>query len=212
MSLHLVIPAAGSASRFGSSVPKQFLELNGTPLLVHSIRPFLDFNLDSCTVAVSEAYMDLAKKLLKPLACQINVVLGGNTRAESVKLAVQHIEKEAPVLIHDAARPFIDTALIQRVLTALKQHEAVIPAIACTDSIKVVKDNKVVQSLERQYLRRVQTPQGFHLSVLKQAYQAVSDITAFTDEGELVESLGILPAVVAGDERNRKVTFSDDLH
>jgi 2-C-methyl-D-erythritol 4-phosphate cytidylyltransferase len=211
MSFHLVIPAAGSSSRFGANMPKQFLEYEGKALLLHALEAFSSFNLKSCTIAVAIDYFDYSKSLIKSDFPDARVVLGGDTRTDSVKNAINILRDEAPVLIHDAARPFVSRAVIERVLTALKTNDAVIPGIPCADTIKVVKDSRVFQSLERQLLKRIQTPQGFSLSLLKKAYSQISDFSTITDEAGLLEALGIMPFVVEGEEMNRKITFFGDL-
>ena len=138
----------------------------------------------------------------------ITLVEGGKTRKESVETAVYALGEVDAVLIHDGARPNVSTALINRVLDAGKSSNAVIPGLKVTDTVKWVENGTVIKTIDRNFLVRVQTPQYFELSALKNAYkQAINDAT---DEAMLLESLGINIMVVDGEEENVKITYPED--
>ena len=139
---------------------------------------------------------------------KIEYVIGGKTRQESVNNALKYIEAEY-VLIHDGARPFYSSNLLNDIINKLTVHNAVIPVIKVVDTLKVVKDNKVVKTLNREEVVRVQTPQGFKTSLIKKAHSAVNR-NDYTDDSSMIEELNEEVFVVEGETANIKFTIKED--
>ncbi|CAM8620699.1 IspD 4-diphosphocytidyl-2-methyl-D-erithritol synthase [Candidatus Planktophila versatilis] len=201
-----IIAAAGSGERFGASIPKALIQLGDRTLLEHSISA-LSSVADQIVVSAPAGFEDQIRALV---GNDITVVTGGATRSESVRLALATIEKVDFVLVHDAARALASRELAARVVAALKAGDvAVIPALPEVDTVKVIDDNGYVTSTpDRTTLRRVQTPQGFTLSVLKAAHATASDAT---DDAALVAAAGHKVRVIDGEERALKITTPHDL-
>jgi 2-C-methyl-D-erythritol 4-phosphate cytidylyltransferase len=207
-----VIVAAGSGSRLGAGQPKAMVCLGGRPILNWSVASFGNHpQIDELVVVVpAERVAGIAAELASPT---VQVVAGGASRQESVAAglsalsdAVQH------VLIQDAARPLVSTELISAVLAALADGaEAVVPVLPVLDTIRQVDDGgQLLRTVDRGRLRRVQTPQGFQLTVLRAAHAAGS-VEAATDDAALVEALGRPVGTVPGDEAAFKITTQYDL-
>jgi 2-C-methyl-D-erythritol 4-phosphate cytidylyltransferase len=206
-----VVPAAGSGERLAAGVPKAFYQLEGQTLVERAVDGLLDSGVvDTVVVAVPPGLTDEAKLILGDKA---TVVAGGANRAESVRLALAALSgNPALVLVHDAARALTPPALIVRVVDALRAgHDAVVPALPPSDTIKAVDANGVVLGTpERAGLRAVQTPQGFATDLLLRAYQGAG-AADFTDDASLVEHLGGQVQVVEGDPLAFKITTQLDL-
>jgi 2-C-methyl-D-erythritol 4-phosphate cytidylyltransferase len=205
-----VVPAAGSGERLAAGVPKAFYQLEGQTLVERAVAGLLDSGVvDTVVVAVPPGLADEAKLILGDKA---TVVAGGGDRAESVRLALAALSgNPAFVLVHDAARALTPPTLIVRVVGALRAgHDAVVPALPLSDTIKAVDANGVVLGTpERAGLRAVQTPQGFATDLLLRAYQRAG--ADFTDDASLVEHLGGQVQVVEGDPLAFKITTQLDL-
>ncbi|MDT5257271.1 MAG: 2-C-methyl-D-erythritol 4-phosphate cytidylyltransferase [Mycobacterium sp.] len=205
-----VVPAAGSGERLAAGVPKAFYQLEGQTLVERAVAGLLDSGVvDTVVVAVPPGLADEAKLILGDKA---TVVAGGGDRAESVRLALAALSgNPAFVLVHDAARALAPPTLIVRVVGALRAgHDAVVPALPLSDTIKAVDANGVVLGTpERAGLRAVQTPQGFATDLLLRAYQRAG--ADFTDDASLVEHLGGQVQVVEGDPLAFKITTQLDL-
>lgn len=216
-----IIAAAGTGSRMASDRPKQFLELAGTPIIFHTLKPFEQCDSIQEVIVVlppeeSAAFLAQAGKHgLRKLA---RVVPGGATRADSVKrglMAVRSATAEI-VAVHDGVRPFVTVAEIDQTVEAARRDGAAILTTPVTDTIKLVtegtEDDVIVKTLERRSLRHALTPQCFRYELLRQAYdQADVFDPAFTDESALVERLGHKVTAVAGSPRNIKITTPRDL-
>ena len=139
-------------------------------------------------------------------------VIGGETRQESVRLGLESIAEHAPthVLIHDVARPFVNATLISRVAEALAVHQAVIPVLPVVDTVKRIQNNMVQETINREQLFTVQTPQGFYYKTLCDAHNRLAGV-GYTDDAALMEKAGIPVAIVAGDPDNRKITTIEDM-
>lgn len=226
MQVFVIIPAAGLGTRMapgGASghAPKQFLELRGQPILVLTLRAFLQVDgVHHVHVAVRHNEMDRVGAQLKEhgLSTRISVVEGGDTRQESVRNALKQLASadDDIVLVHDAVRPLIDPATIQRTIDAVMRHQAAIVALPAVDTIKQVErtaDGAIITStIPRERIVQAQTPQGFRFGLLRRAMQeAEADGFAGTDEASLVERLGIEVAVVPGSPKNFKITQPGDL-
>ena len=209
MPFDLIIPAAGSAQRMKASLPKQFKMLHGKMLLEHTILAFKAFNPASIVVALPESYLDQIQEMLSLLDLPIKCVVGGDTRKASVNLAMKVSSGASVTLIHDAARPCVSSNLIQRVLDKCQLAHCVIPAVELTDTVKQIKDGQVVKTLDRNSIKRIQTPQGFNTQLLQQAL-TLTNTNDVTDEALLIEKMGKTIEVVDGDQKNIKVTTPQD--
>lgn len=210
----VLIPAGGGGLRFGGDVKKQFLELGSQTLLNHTIAAFLNVkNLAQIVVALPEADCKIFEEKNKnPI---VRFVIGGESRAQSVHqafLALSGMNPEDVVLIHDAARPLIEQNIILRVIQAVNEHGAAIPAVAVSDTIKGIgHDGFITQTLDRRGLRAAQTPQGFLYQHLKAAYDIPHALTdQYTDEAMLVEKTGVRVKIVEGSPQNLKITTPFD--
>lgn len=222
MSVAVVVVAAGRGTRAGGGLPKQYRELNGRSVLAETLRVLLghpDLALvqvvthadDGATyrAVVDEIDDGLMAKLLAPVA-------GGETRQQSVRSGLEALARlQAPdtVLVHDAARPFLDRALIDRAIAAGRRHLAAVPGIALTDTVKVVdEDGIVTETPPRDRLRAIQTPQAFAFDRLLSAHRAAAEagFHSFTDDGAIAEWAGLPVTVFEGDPANVKLTRPAD--
>lgn len=205
-----IVVAAGDGRRLGASMPKAFCIVAGRALLEHAAERFTTHPDVRDVVVVAPAELLESASRLVPDAV---VVSGGATRQESVACGLAALAADIDaVLVHDVARAFVPAEVITRVIDALAAGaHAVIPAVAVIDTIKQVDERDVVtRTVERSTLRAVQTPQGFHRSVLLQAH-AASGGSASTDDAALVEALGVPVVVVQGADEAFKITRPWDL-
>jgi 2-C-methyl-D-erythritol 4-phosphate cytidylyltransferase len=212
LSTWAVLAAAGSGERLGSDRPKAFARLGELPLLAESLRRLDESDwLDSIVVVAPPGWEEPAILLAEELGAGkvTSVVPGGATRAESVRLGLAEVPAEAlVVLVHDAARPVLAEEVIERVLAPLAEGwDGAVPALPLADTVKRVRGDEVVETLARDELVAVQTPQAFLADVLRRAVEGgeASDCAA------LVERAGGRVKVVAGDPRLLKVTTQADL-
>jgi 2-C-methyl-D-erythritol 4-phosphate cytidylyltransferase len=209
-----ILVAAGSGSRLGGEHPKAFVGLGGRPLLAESLER-LDLSdwVDAIVVAAPREWEEPTILLAEELVASkvTAVVTGGSTRAESVRNALAEVADDAlVVLVHDAARPLVDDAILERVLGGLAEGvDGVVPGLPLRDTIKRVGGGVVVETVPREELVAVQTPQAFLADGLRSAY--AGDLSGATDCASLVERAGGRIGVVAGDPRLVKVTTVDDL-
>ncbi|MBU3740713.1 MAG: 2-C-methyl-D-erythritol 4-phosphate cytidylyltransferase [Candidatus Kapabacteria bacterium] len=212
----VIIPAAGTGSRFGGSLPKQYVELDGVSILVRTVRNALAHpSVTAVVVAVHPSMMDHASNLLGHLDERIVVVEGDVERQHSIARCLQHpaCASADVILVHDAVRPFATAALFERVGVAAALHGAAIPAVPVTDTIKQIDaDGFITTTLPRASLRAAQTPQGFRRSVLIHAYEhAAAEGVVGTDDASLVEALGGRVTTVEGMGSNIKITTQLDM-
>jgi 2-C-methyl-D-erythritol 4-phosphate cytidylyltransferase len=215
VSVWAVLAAAGSGERLGADRPKAFVRLGDQPLLGESLARLDESGwIDAIVVAAPPGWEEPAILLAEELGCSkvSSCVTGGETRAESVKLALAEVPPEAAaVLVHDAARPFVDDTVIERVLAALSEGwDGAVPAVAVPETVKRVDGDRVVETIDRDALRLAQTPQAFPTDVLRQAFDG-GDIGRASDCASLVEARGGRVKVVAGDLRLMKITDAQDL-
>jgi 2-C-methyl-D-erythritol 4-phosphate cytidylyltransferase len=210
-----ILVAGGQGERMRAGLPKAFLSLAGEPLLLWAARAFATAPSVSGIVAVApEGHVARARALLGPIQMLRDVVAGGERRQDSVLAGLRSLPEgfDGLVLVHDAARPLVEVELIERVARAAAETGAALPALQIVDTVKQVEAGRVVTTLERSRLLRAQTPQGFRYSLLARAYaEAGRSGVRLTDEAMALERLGLPVAVVAGSERNRKLTCPDDL-
>jgi 2-C-methyl-D-erythritol 4-phosphate cytidylyltransferase len=211
-----IIVAAGSGTRFGGKTPKQFLEILGKPLIIHSIQRFESCpEIDEIILVLPSAenakFLQIASKYnLKKIS---KVVPGGKTRAESVWKGLSAIRGATAeiVAVHDGARPLVSVEEISETLKKAKQIGAACLVASVTDTIKESKDGKISRTIDRTTLRRALTPQCFRYEILKRAFASADLNEAATDECFLVEKLGCEIAAVEGSARNIKITHPEDL-
>jgi 2-C-methyl-D-erythritol 4-phosphate cytidylyltransferase/2-C-methyl-D-erythritol 2,4-cyclodiphosphate synthase len=207
-----LIVAAGRGSRFGGSLPKQYLGLGGTTVLRHAAAAFATHRrIAGVLVAIRPEDRKLFDQALSGLSV-LPPVPGGAERQDSVRLGLEALAARKPdrVLIHDGARPFPDAAVIDRVIDGLDQAPAAIPALPLGDTIKRVADGRVLETIDRAQLWRAQTPQGFHFGEILAAHRQMAG-RMLTDDAAVAEAAGIAPLIVAGSEENLKVTTAEDL-
>jgi 2-C-methyl-D-erythritol 4-phosphate cytidylyltransferase len=221
MQVFVILPAAGLGTRMATTQPKQFLELNGLPILIHSLRAFAQVSrITSIYVAVRPTEVERVQTQIAEHGYQnkIRIVEGGDTRQESVAnaLAALPCSDDDIVLVHDAVRPLIDPAIIDRTIDAVVKHGAAIVALPAVDTIKQVErtaDGAIITAtIPREYIVHAQTPQGFRCDLLRKAFsEAAADGFIGTDEASVVERSGAPVAVVPGSAINLKITQPGDL-
>ena len=210
-----ILVAGGAGDRLGADRPKAFVALGGRVLLAESLER-LDASdwIDAVVVAVPSEWEEAAIVLAEELVASkvAAVVTGGATRGESVRAALAEIPDDAlVVLVHDAARPLVDDAVIERVLAPLAEgFDGVVPGLPLADTVKRVEGGIVAETVDRSALVTVQTPQAFAATALRSAYRGHDPIDA-TDCSSLVEAEGGRIRVVAGDIRLLKITTPADL-
>lgn len=212
----VLVPAAGLGTRLGPGGPKALRELGGASLLVHSVRRISQAASVGCVVVAAPiggaAEVRASLRAEVPDGVELYVVEGGQSRQGSVAAALAAVPADYPIiLVHDAARAFAPSDLVERVAAAVRAgHDAVIPVIPVIDTIKQVDDSgHVAATPARATLRAVQTPQGFRRDVLVAAHRAATD--SLTDDAGLAELLGIRVFCVPGDEAALKITRPADL-
>lgn len=218
MTVTVIIAAAGKGTRLGFEQPKAFVPLCGKTILEHCVESVKKSQVDHIIITVSEDMFDYAAQLLATDidSGRIRLVFGGVERADSVWEALKTVdEQDSYVLVHDAARCLTPPELFNRVIEELYAgKKAVIPVVPVCDTIKEVKDNRVVHSPVRSNLRAAQTPQGFYTRELVEANQAYfakkSEGCECTDDASLMEYTGVPVYTVPGDERALKITTEQD--
>jgi 2-C-methyl-D-erythritol 4-phosphate cytidylyltransferase / 2-C-methyl-D-erythritol 2,4-cyclodiphosphate synthase len=208
-----LIVAAGSGERAGGGLPKQYRPLGGVPVLRHCLKPFLDHpRIDSVGVVIADGHQDLYASATAGLSL-LDPVIGGAERQESVRHGLEALASHAPgtVLIHDAARPFVPAAVIDRVLDALATSPAAVPVLPVVDTLKRGHGGVVSETVSRDGLWRAQTPQGFRYAEALAVHRAAVDAPPATDDAALAERAGLPVALVEGSEDAMKLTTGDDL-
>ncbi len=233
MKVVVIIPAAGLGTRMSAAAAKrgkkppaskQFVELGGVPILIHTLRKFLRApQVAEIFLALRKAEADQFKpqreKELKSAAGKkVQIVEGGEHRQQSVANAMAKVKAAADdiILVHDAVRPFVDNDIIASVIAGAQKHGAVICGVPAVDTIKQVDRTAegaiVASTIPRERVVQAQTPQGFRYEVLKKAFdEAQAEGFLGTDEASLVERMGHDVAVVMGSPKNIKITTPDDL-
>jgi 2-C-methyl-D-erythritol 4-phosphate cytidylyltransferase len=211
----VVIPAGGVGRRLGSRTPKQLLRLGTATILARTVAQFVRHpSVSEVVVAAPAQHLARTRRALASLrGGRVRVIEGGAERQDSVRHGVQALSDRARIIaVHDAVRPFVSRALIDRVVAAARVHGAAICALPIAETVKRVRDGKVDATVDRAGLWSVQTPQAFHAALLREAHdKAHRDGFVGTDESMLVERLGHVVAVVPGLRENIKITTPDDL-
>jgi len=209
---YAVIVAGGKGARMGTDVPKQFLPLLGMPLMCYAVQAFAAAIPDIHLILVLPAdQLGSAQTVLRSYIGKIKVttVAGGETRYHSVKNGLKQVTDDGVVFVHDGARPLISQEMIMRCYKQAVEKGSAIPAISVTESIRLI-DNGASQSLDRDQLRIIQTPQTFKTEVLLPAFQQGYH-SSFTDEASVVEAFGTKVFLIEGMPENIKVTWPHDL-
>jgi 2-C-methyl-D-erythritol 4-phosphate cytidylyltransferase len=207
-----VITAGGAGSRMGTVLPKQFLLLNERPILWHTIQAFVSAFTDIQLILVLPAdYMTAGIELITEMGLNSQTILvqGGATRFDSVKNGLAKITEPAIIFVHDGVRCLITTTLIKQCYNQAIEIGTAIPAVAATDSIRM-ESNGINQSIDRNKIRIIQTPQTFNSNILLPAFQQPYQET-FTDEASVVEANGSKVHLIEGDNQNLKITRPIDL-
>jgi 2-C-methyl-D-erythritol 4-phosphate cytidylyltransferase / 2-C-methyl-D-erythritol 2,4-cyclodiphosphate synthase len=215
MPLGVIIVAAGRGTRMGAGLPKPLLDLGGRTILQRSVGAFdVHPAVGEIVVVLPAELVEAGPSLIGVTARPCRVVAGGDRRQDSVRLGLAALADEAdPVLVHDAARPFADIGLIDRVIAGVEQTGAAVPAVPARDTVKRVEagTHLVRETIARGEIWLAQTPQGFRRRVLADAVVLGAQDVEATDEAMLAERAGHPVRVVPGDERNIKITTPEDL-
>ena len=207
-----IITAAGSGRRFGEA--KQFKKLHGKPLYEYSLDIFIKSKLfDEVILVIPNNNQEkLQKEIKSKYGSQVNLVIGGPDRQDSVKNAIQNSNPKVDlVVIHDAARPFITKTLIEKCISACEKSDGAIIAMQPHDTIKFSKDNIVEKTIDRSNIWMAQTPQAFNKRKILEAYSSIDfEDLIVTDESSLMEKLGYKIMIVPGTGKNFKITTFDD--
>jgi 2-C-methyl-D-erythritol 4-phosphate cytidylyltransferase/2-C-methyl-D-erythritol 2,4-cyclodiphosphate synthase len=205
------VVAAGSGSRIGGTVPKQFRLWRGKPLLRHSVESLVTSGAGPVVIAILAGEQARVTEMLGDLP-NIRLVEGGSTRQLSVKAALEALAANAPerILIHDAARPRLPQAVIARLLDALASHPGAVPGLRIVDSIVREDTGIAVKNEDRDAIRRVQTPQAFHFPAILAAHRQWAGDANAGDDAEVLRAAGGTVALVEGDIALRKITFAED--
>lgn len=215
-----IILAAGKGKRMGADVPKQYLKLQGNPILYYSIKAFDQSDVDELVIVVGQGEIPQCQKYMEKFEVKkpYQIVEGGKERYDSVYQGLMKIQNVDYILVHDGARPFIQVARINELIKTVKETNAAIIAVPVKDTIKQVDENlHVKKTIERKALYAVQTPQGFSYELMMEAYRGffeddIENQSKITDDAMLVESYTDTPiSIVYGDYNNIKITTPEDL-
>jgi len=212
-----IIPAAGHGLRFGGSMPKQFKNIGGRPLLLHTVQPFVvSSKITEIIIAVPSDWIGEISELIAGIDNdqKIKLVAGGERRQDSVNNGLQAVAADTDiVVIHDAGRPFVTEKMIDDCISACEHHAGAIIAMPARDTVKSVAtgEHHIEGTIPRSTIWLAQTPQAFQKDILTTALLAAdSENISGTDEAALVERLGHQVAVVEGSPKNIKITTPED--
>jgi len=216
MKVGAIIAAAGAGRRMKADRPKQFLVLDGVPILVSTLRKFdASTRIDHIVIAAPRETVKEVGELVAGAGLEkpIIAIEGGERRQDSVEMAMRHLDSETEiVVVHDGVRPFVSLDEIEQVVAEAARSGAAILAIPITDTVKEVQRDSVKSTLSREPLVLAQTPQAFRRDLLSEAFDvARKDGYYGTDEASLVERLGRTVSVLRGSDRNIKITRPTDL-
>jgi 2-C-methyl-D-erythritol 4-phosphate cytidylyltransferase len=209
----VVLVAGGAGHRMGGSLPKQYLELAGKPLIIHTLERFLHFDPEiKIILVVAAGHLNLWNEVSAQYdwASRIKVAHGGATRYESVKNGLQQIGDGWIVGIHDAVRPLVSQETLQRCYATAASNGSAIPVIEMDESVRMVDDHGKSSPVDRSRLKRVQTPQVFKSEMISEAYRQICD-PSLTDDASVFESLYNQVTLVEGNRQNIKITTPIDM-
>jgi 2-C-methyl-D-erythritol 4-phosphate cytidylyltransferase len=209
---YALIVAGGTGTRLKSNIPKQFLELEGTPILMRTVMAFYNYSPEIFIIVVlPENQIDYWKILCRKYAFDLphQIIAGGSTRQQSVLNGLKAIKKEGIVAIHDGVRPLVKNDIISRSFTIASQHGNAVAAVSLKDSIRIL-ENGEYKAVDRNKFKLIQTPQTFLTSVIKNAYDKFFD-EEFTDDAGIAERAGERINLIEGSYDNIKITTSEDI-
>lgn len=212
MKRYVIIVAGGKGLRMGGYIPKQFVEIKGLPVLMHTINRFHSFDSSiDIIVALPVDQQDYWKELCSKYKFEIphTIVDGGDTRFHSVKNGLDQVSGEGVVAVHDGVRPFVYDEVLERCFSMAQEKEAVVPVIDVFETIRHIADG-MSNTVPRDEYKLVQTPQVFLISLLKKAYSQPY-VPSFTDDASVVEAMGHKVTLVEGNRENIKLTTPFDL-
>lgn len=212
MRQYVIIVAGGSGTRMGSSVPKQFLEVTGRPILMHTVQRFFDFDSDISIIVVLPAeQIDFWERLCQQHNFIIphTIVTGGETRFHSVLNGLQYTDENSLIAVHDGVRPFVSRETLEKGFRLAMEKGTAIPVIQPPESIRIIESNRS-KSIDRNTIRLVQTPQIFSGKILYKSYEQ-QYASFFTDDASVVEKAGFPIYLYDGNRENIKITTPDDL-
>jgi 2-C-methyl-D-erythritol 4-phosphate cytidylyltransferase len=211
-SLYALIMAGGSGHRMGGNIPKQFIELAGKPILMHTMQVFADFdNRMQIILVLPENQIELWKQLCLKYDFIIphQIVTGGTERFFSVKNGLELIETDGIVFIHDGVRPLVSHKTIKRCYDLALQKGNALPVISVSESVRLIEQD-ASKAIDRNKVKLVQTPQTFRVSLIKEAYKQPFD-KKFTDDALVLEEMGYSINITEGNRENIKITWLADL-
>lgn len=232
VTIDAILLGGGLGTRFAetsqttkSELPKQFHLLGGVPVFIHCLQAFVDMGLFRQVIITSPKFHiktaedQILKYLRNPNGIKIRVIAGGERRQDSSRLALEALEELQPsptrILIHDACRPYISDELASQIKACLfdRAYGAWVPVIPVVDTLKKVKDQQVVETVDRSLVHRVQTPQIFEFTLIRSLMDRIKDLAElnFTDDASLCEYYGIPVGVFKGDVRNIKLTYDFEI-
>ncbi len=211
MNQYVIILAGGKGLRMGATVPKQFLEIKGKAIILHTLEKFKEaLPLAELLLVLPKSEMPLWQEISGGTTVEnIKTTSGGDTRFESVKAGLRLIGSEGVVGVHDAVRPFVSIETIQAAFNTAESTGTAVPVVDLKDSIRKVNSDQSV-AVNRSNFKIVQTPQCFDVDILKKAYRQEFN-TSFTDDASVVEADGIKVSLVMGNYSNIKITTVEDL-
>ena len=209
---HALIVAGGKGTRIQSKTPKQFIELQGKPVLLHTIKAFYQYSENINLVLVLpeddfETWNTIVQKF--DFTKKIDLVKGGETRFQSVKNGLDRIEGHGLVAIHDGVRPLVSPDIIGASFRIAAEHRTAVAAVRLKESIRMT-DQDNTKAMDRSKFRLIQTPQTFDLDLIKKAYQIKED-ASLTDDASVAERSGHVISLFEGSYRNIKITTEEDL-
>jgi 2-C-methyl-D-erythritol 4-phosphate cytidylyltransferase len=209
---YALIVAGGQGTRIGGTTPKQFVELKGVPILVHTVRAFLKYSQHIKIILVLPAgqlefWNKLAKQHSLPPGMQVQA--GGETRFQSVKRGLENIKDEGLVAIHDGVRPLVSEDIIAASFRLAAVHGSAVASVRLKESVRMT-DQHGTKALDRSQFRLIQTPQTFRASLIQKAYELPEE-PSLTDDASVAERAGLKISLFEGSYRNIKITTPDDL-
>ncbi|MCM8824246.1 MAG: 2-C-methyl-D-erythritol 4-phosphate cytidylyltransferase [Candidatus Omnitrophica bacterium] len=210
MKFAVILLCAGRGKRLKERVDKAFVNIGGSPFFLYSYQVFKNIkDIEQIIIVARKKFFPLIDLYVKDK--NVNVVCGGRERKDSVYQGLKFVREDIEYLIiHDGARPFIDTELIKRVMEAVKNYPAVTLGIKVNDALKKVKKGMVVKTVEREDLYFIQTPQAFKKSLIIKAYRSLGKLAVY-DDTQMVEMMGEKVKVIEGSPLNIKITYPQDL-
>ncbi len=212
MKKYAIIVAGGIGLRMGHELPKQFILINGKPILFYTLKVFLEsFDDLQVILVLPEEHIAAGQEIIDAYFGyeRIQFCAGGLTRFHSVQKGLTLVNEEAIIFVHDAVRCLLTSALIHRCYEAAHETGSAIPVISCTDSVRLLRDD-YNEFFPRQDVKLVQTPQVFHSKILQPAYN-IDHKEKYTDEASVVDAFGMKLTLVDGEDENIKITKKIDL-